>query len=113
MNMALSVRVALLPDRIDRIGCPSTMVFMADGPAGYCSTVPYVSTAASPALYNPVARHNGYVNLAFVDGHVGAFSGTYLGVNVVGTAGNPAACNRADARWYWYVPGAGAPWTGP
>ena len=73
MNMALSVRNAPLPDRIDKIGSASTMVFMADGPAGYCSTIPFVSTAAAPAPFNPVPRHNGYVNIAFLDGHVSAF----------------------------------------
>ncbi|MGA2233203.1 MAG: type II secretion system protein, partial [Tepidisphaeraceae bacterium] len=59
MNMALSVREAPLPDRIDKIGESATMVFMADGPAGYCSTVPFISTPNAPAPFNPVPRHNG------------------------------------------------------
>ena len=34
MNMALSVRNDTYPDRMDKIGNSSTMVFMADGPDG-------------------------------------------------------------------------------
>ncbi len=48
MNMALSVRVAPLPDRIDKIGPWSTMVFMTDGAAGYCSAIPFCSSAGRP-----------------------------------------------------------------
>jgi hypothetical protein len=46
MNMALSVQNAPQPDRIDRVGSASTMVFMTDGPAGYCSAVTFESTAS-------------------------------------------------------------------
>ena len=107
MNMALSVRNTVQPDRITRVGSGSTMVFLADGPAGYCSTLPYVSTAAAPAPFNPVARHKGRVNLAFLDGHVAAFDSAYVGINV----GDP---KHDDVRWYWYTPGPyPAPWTGP
>lgn len=114
MNMALSVRNAPLPDRIDRIGSASTMVFMADGPAGYCSTVPFESTPASPAPFNPVPRHGGRVNIVFLDGHVSAYDAAYVGCNVAGDPIHPDACNRPDVRWYWYVPGPPpALWTGP
>jgi len=114
MNMALSVREAQYPDRIDKIGSASTMAFMADGPVGYCSTVPFVSTAAVPAPFNPVPRHNGKVNISFLDGHVSSYDGTYIGCNVEGDPVNPDACNQPDVRWYWYVPGPPpAPWPGP
>jgi prepilin-type processing-associated H-X9-DG protein/prepilin-type N-terminal cleavage/methylation domain-containing protein len=114
MNMALSVREAPLPDRIDKIGEAATMVFMADGPAGYCSTVPFVSTPSAPAPFNPVPRHNGKVNIAFLDGHVSAYDARYLGINTLGDPVHPDACNQPDVRWYWYVPGPSpAPWGGP
>jgi prepilin-type processing-associated H-X9-DG protein len=114
MNMALSVRNAPLPDRITRVGPASTMVFMADGPAGYSSTVPFVSTFNAPASFNPVPRHGGKVNIAFLDGHVNAYPSNYLGVNTLGDPVHPDACNQPDVRWYWYVPGpAPAPWPGP
>jgi len=107
MNMALSVRNAPRPDRIDQVGFTSTMVFIADGPPGYCSTVPYVATPAAPALFNPVARHQGKLNIAFLDSHVDAFDAAYVGCNI----GDP---QRPDIRWYWYVPGPfPAPWPGP
>jgi prepilin-type processing-associated H-X9-DG protein/prepilin-type N-terminal cleavage/methylation domain-containing protein len=114
MNMALSVRNAPLPDRIDKIGPASSMVFMADGPAGYCSTIPFVSTAAAPAPFNPAARHNGSVNIAFLDGHVSLYDAKYIGCNIAGDPVHPDACNQPDVRWYWYVPGPPpAPWPGP
>ena len=98
MNMALSVRNAARPDRLDQVGFTTTMVFMADGAPGYCSTVPFIATAAAPALFNPVAHHQGKVNLAFLDSHVDAFDAGYVGCNT----GDP---QRSDIRWYWYVPG--------
>jgi prepilin-type processing-associated H-X9-DG protein len=110
MNMALSVRNAPQPDRMDKVGSASTLVFMTDGPAGYCSTVPFVA----PAAFNPVARHGGNVNVAFLDGHVSAYDPAYLGCNIAGDPVHPDACNQPDVRWYWYVPGPPpAPWTGP
>lgn len=114
MNMALSVRNARLPHRIGKVGPASTMVFLADGPAGYCSTIPFVSTPAAPAPFNPVARHNGKVNIAFLDGHVGAYDARYVGCNVAGDPVHPDACNQPELRWYWYVPGPPpSPWPGP
>lgn len=114
MNMALSVRNAPLPDRINKVGSLSTMVFMVDGPAGYCSAVPFASTDSSPAPFNPVARHSGNVNIAFLDGHVSAYDAAYVGCNIAGDPVHPDACNRPDVRWYWYVPGPPpAPWPGP
>lgn len=114
MNMALSVRNAPQPDRIDHVGSAATMVFMSDGPAGYCSAVPFESTASAAAPFNPVPRHGGLVNLAFLDGHVSAYDPIYIGCGVAGDPLHPDACNRPDVRWYWYVPGpAPSPWTGP
>jgi prepilin-type processing-associated H-X9-DG protein len=114
MNMALSPRDATYPDRIEKIGPASTMVFMADGPAGFCSTVPFVSSTASPAPWNPVPRHAGKVNLSFLDGHVSAYASAYVGCNIAGNTAHPDACNQPDVRWYWYVPGPSpAPWVGP
>ena len=114
MNMALSTRDAPLPDRIDKIGSAATMVFMCDGPAGYCSAVPFATTPGTPAAYCPVARHNGRANIAFLDGHVSAYDATYLGIGTQGTPANPDGCDQPDVRWYWYVPGPGpAPWPGP
>lgn len=114
MNMALSARSAPLPDRIGRVGSASTMVFMADGPAGYCSTIPFASTAAASAPFNPIARHTGKVNIAFLDGHVSAYDAEYVGCNVAGDPVHPDACNQLDVRWYWYVPGPPpSPWPGP
>ena len=57
--------------RIDWSGChdPSTQVFMADGPAGHCSTVP------ATAPYSPDPRHKRQLNICFLDGHVAAFTG--------------------------------------
>ena len=114
MNMALSVREDAQPDRIEKIGSPASMVFMADGPTGYCSTVPFVSTPAAPALFNPVARHNGSVNIAFLDGHVGAQTAKYVQIGVEGDPVHPDACDQQDLRWYWYTPGVPpVPWPGP
>jgi prepilin-type N-terminal cleavage/methylation domain-containing protein/prepilin-type processing-associated H-X9-DG protein len=107
MNMALSVRNAAHPDRLDQVGFTTTMVFIADGAPGYCSTVPFIATATAPALFNPVPRHQGKVNLVFLDSHVDAFDAAYVGCNT----GDP---QRSDIRWYWYVPGPyPAPWPGP
>lgn len=114
MNMALSVEMAPYPDRIDEIGSASTMVFMTDGPAGWCSTVPFISTPNAPALFNPVPRHGGQVNISFLDGHVSAYPANYIGCDIAGDVTQPDACNQPDVRWYWYVPGPSpAPWPGP
>ena len=96
MNMRLSTWLTPQPDRIDRVGPPSTMVFMADGPIDFCSTLP----AAAP--YSPVARHRGRVNVSFLDSHVASFAANEVGCGV----GDPG---RDDLRWV--VPGS--PWNGP
>jgi len=86
MNMWLSTWKADQPDRLERLADPQSQVFMADGPAGHCSTVP------ANAPYSPVARHNKNLNVCFLDGHVAAYSGDYIGCNV----GDP---QRPDVRW--------------
>ncbi len=86
MNMWLSTWLSTQPDRIDKVGSPATMVFMADGPGAYSSVMPF------PGSFNPDTRHNGRTNLAFLDGHVAAYLGNEIGYNV----GDP---QRADVRW--------------
>jgi prepilin-type processing-associated H-X9-DG protein/prepilin-type N-terminal cleavage/methylation domain-containing protein len=95
MNMALSVwssfyadGVTRRPDHIERVGPKQTMVFMADSIGLYASTIPYA------ADYSPVARHNGMVNIAFLDAHVAPFDGDYVGC---GVKGDP---QRPDIKWY-------------
>src|SRR5262249_28989305 len=53
MNMRLSTWNAPLPDRIDRVGAPHTLVFMADAWGAYCSTLP------SCKRYSAADRHRG------------------------------------------------------
>lgn len=76
MNMALSVWSAADPDSLDRVGPLQVLVFMTEGNGLYASTIP------DAADYSPVARHDGLVNIAFLDAHVAAFEGDYVGCNV-------------------------------
>jgi prepilin-type processing-associated H-X9-DG protein/prepilin-type N-terminal cleavage/methylation domain-containing protein len=96
MNMRLSTWETDLPDRIDLIGSPSTMVFMADAPGGYCSILPF------NAPFSPVARHSGRVNIVFLDGHAESLPGNYVGCGI----GDPQLANVR-----WLVPGS--TWIGP
>lgn len=96
MNMRLSTWMSPLPDRIDRVGNTSTMVFMADAPSRYCSVLPFTGP------FSPIVRHRGKVNIAFLDGHVDTLPGEYVGCGV----GDP---DRQDVRWK--VPGSA--WAGP
>jgi prepilin-type processing-associated H-X9-DG protein len=89
MNMALSVMSAIYPDHIARVGPTGTMVFMTESIGLYSSIIP------STAAYSPVARHNGMVNIAFLDGRVSAYDGEYVGCG----AGMPDP-ERPDIRWY-------------
>jgi prepilin-type N-terminal cleavage/methylation domain-containing protein/prepilin-type processing-associated H-X9-DG protein len=91
MNMALSVWDAPVPDRIDRVGPTHRMVFMADAPGPYCATLP------STKPYSVIGRHNGAVNIVFLDGHVACFSGEYVGCGI----GDPQRENIC-----WFVPGS-------
>lgn len=86
MNMYLSPWVRPAPHRIVELPNPSQLAFMADAPGGWASTIP------SSQGYSVQARHQGNANVAFVDGHVKTFGGTYLGCGV----GEP---ERDDIRW--------------
>jgi prepilin-type processing-associated H-X9-DG protein/prepilin-type N-terminal cleavage/methylation domain-containing protein len=94
MNMGLSVWDHPQPDNIDKVGPTGSMVLMADSLGPYCSTWP------STQPFSPLARHQGQVNIAFLDGHVESFAGEDVGI------GDPM---RPDVRWQ--VPGSS--WTGP
>lgn len=93
MNMGLSVEQANQnngqPDKLTGVGNLSVMAFMADGPANYCSVFP----SRFAGGYNPVPRHNGSVNLAFLDGHVAGFTGPEIGVGA-------GLVDRPDVRWH-------------
>ncbi len=91
MNMMLSTWWAEEPDRIDNVGPSQTMVFMADGPGTHCSTLP------SYESFSPVARHQGRVNLVFLDTHTSSYLSERVGCGV----GDP---HRSDVRWE--VPGS-------
>ena len=87
MNMYLSPWVRPAPHNVDELPSPSLLVFMADAPGPYSATVP------SSKPYSVEPRHDGKAILVFVDGHVQAFDGDYLGCG----AGDPG---RADVRWH-------------
>jgi prepilin-type processing-associated H-X9-DG protein/prepilin-type N-terminal cleavage/methylation domain-containing protein len=93
MNIYLSPWIRPVPHRIDEIARPDTLVFLADGPGGYSSTAPSVNA------YSLQARHNDRANVAFLDGHVQSFSGSYLGCG----AGDP---QRHDVQWQTGTSGA-------
>jgi len=96
MNMRLSTWQAPKPDQINNLGDLTSMVFMADGPTSYCSILP------AAADFSPVARHSGWVNISFLDGHVASFTGDSVGCG----KGDPL---RVDVRWV--VPSSS--WKGP
>ena len=86
MNIYLSPWIRPVPHRITEIPVPSRTVFLADAPGPYSSTVP------SSKPYGVVARHLGRANICFLDYHVEAFDGVYLGCG----QGDPG---RDDVRW--------------
>jgi prepilin-type N-terminal cleavage/methylation domain-containing protein/prepilin-type processing-associated H-X9-DG protein len=96
MNMWLSATIEKHPDRIDKVGPTTTMVFMSEGIGVQCSLLP------SNKPYSPVARHSNCVNIAFLDGHVADFSGDEVGCGL----GDP---HRPDIRWV--LPNS--QWSGP
>ena len=59
---------------------------MADGPGGWCSTIPSIMG------FSVMARHNGRANVVFCDGHVQSFAGSYIGC---GTGEH----TLSDIRW--------------
>ena len=88
MNMYLSPWIRPQPHKLQELPNPSQLAFMADGPSCWASTVP------SSQGYSVVARHEGRANVAFVDGHVESFDGTYLGCGI----GEPNP-ELSDCRW--------------
>jgi len=86
MNMYLSPWIRPEAHRVSEIPHPERLVFMADAPGPYSSTVP------SKEDYSVVARHEGKANLVFLDGRVGSYSGEYLGCGV----GDPG---HEDVQW--------------
>ncbi len=76
MNMYLSPWIRPVQHKFTELPRPASLVFLAD--------------ASQP--YSVPARHDGRANLVFLDGHVQAFEGTYLGCGV----GDP---HRSDVRW--------------
>jgi prepilin-type processing-associated H-X9-DG protein/prepilin-type N-terminal cleavage/methylation domain-containing protein len=86
MNMYLSPWIRPQPHKLSEIPNPGQLVFMADAPGPYASTVP------SQLGYSVNARHTGRANVVFVDGHVQAFAGEYLGCGA-------GAIEHPDIRW--------------
>lgn len=86
MNMYLSPWIRPAPHKFTELPRPASLVFMADAPGEYSATLP------SSKPYGVPARHSGTANIAFLDSHVQAFEGSYLGCGV----GDP---RRSDVRW--------------
>lgn len=96
MNMYLSPWIRPEPHRLSEILQPERLVFMADAPGPYSSTVP------SKKAYSVVARHDGKANLVFLDGRVESRSGEYLGCGV----GDPG---HKDVQWQTKSSGVNQP----
>jgi prepilin-type processing-associated H-X9-DG protein len=92
MNMSVSVWESGMnngnPDKITGVGNNSILVLFADGPGNYAAVYP----SATPGGYNPVPRHNGRVNICFLDGHVEAIDAAHAGCGI-GLVSYP------DLRW--------------
>jgi prepilin-type N-terminal cleavage/methylation domain-containing protein len=86
MNMNLCPRNLPSATRFSEVVQPARVVAMADAPGPYASTFP------STRAYSPAPRHNGRVNLLFLEGPAQAFTGEYVGCGV----GDP---HREDVRW--------------
>lgn len=86
MNMQLSPWNAARPQRMSEIASAERVVFLADAPGPYASTVP----AAAPHCV--ASRHDGKANIVFLDGHVRDFESGYLGCD----RGDP---DREDVWW--------------
>jgi prepilin-type N-terminal cleavage/methylation domain-containing protein/prepilin-type processing-associated H-X9-DG protein len=86
MNMYLSPWIRPESHKLSEIPRPQRLVFMADAPGPYSSTVP------SNKDYSVSPRHEGKANLVFLDGRVEGYSGAYLGCG----AGDPG---HEDVQW--------------
>ncbi len=73
MNMYLSPWIRPQPHHLLEISDLTLVVFMAESPGPYSSTIP------SSQGYSVSARYHKKANVAFLDGHVEAFSAQYLG----------------------------------
>lgn len=93
MNMLLSPWNQPTAENASMVRDPGTLVFMADSPGGYASTIP------SSLGYSVPDRHGGSACVVFCDGHVQSFKGDYLGCGKGATA-------QPDVRWE-PQPGAG------
>jgi prepilin-type processing-associated H-X9-DG protein len=93
MNMGLSVWETNQndgnPDKVSGVGDPAIMVVLTDAPGNYCSVFP----SMYPGGYNPVPRHKKSVNICFLDGHVSALPGSYIGVGT-------GMIEHPDIRWH-------------
>ena len=86
MNMNISPTDRPHPHRLAEIVNPSRLVFLADAPGPYSSTLP------SADAYSVKARHAGRANVVFMDGHAASFDATYIGAGT----GDP---KRPDIQW--------------
>jgi prepilin-type N-terminal cleavage/methylation domain-containing protein/prepilin-type processing-associated H-X9-DG protein len=93
MNMGLSVWETNQndgnPDKVSGVGDPAIMVVLTDAPGNYCSVFPSMYAGG----YNPVPRHKKSVNICFLDGHVSALPGSYIGVGT-------GMIDHPDIRWH-------------
>ena len=94
MNMGLSVWEVNQnngrPDRFSGVGNTAVMVFLTDAPGNYCSVFPSKYAGG----YNPVPRHpNNTLNICFLDGHVEALPGSYIGCGT-------GLIEHPDIRWH-------------
>ena len=86
MNMNISPTDRAHPHRLAEIVNPSRLVFLADAPGPYSSTLPAADA------YSVKARHAGRANVVFMDGHAASFDAAYIGAGT----GDP---KRTDIQW--------------
>ncbi|WP_207910687.1 prepilin-type N-terminal cleavage/methylation domain-containing protein [Chthoniobacter flavus] len=86
MNMNLSPWDLTQATKLNLVSQPSLVVFLAETPGQYASTYP------SKRAYSCQAPYRNQGNILFLDGHVSAYSATYIGVN----KGDP---HRPDISW--------------
>ena len=91
-NIYLSPWIRPAPHRMGEISLPSALAFLADGPGTHSSVCP------SSMAYSVPSRHDRQAVIAFLDAHVEAFPGAYLGCGT----GDP---KRSDVRWETGTPG--------
>jgi hypothetical protein len=93
MNMGLSVWETNQndgqPDKISGVGDTAVMVLLTDGPGNFAAVFP----SETPGGYNPVPRHDGCVNICFLDDHVALVPGSYIGVGM-------GLIARQDVQWH-------------